>query len=281
MVIGLYFDDGFFDRCSRAACFAATLKCIGTNDSWDAADRTVNGTVFVCPQDSYSNATRTFTLKATRNGKTTTIAANHNGGSVLTDGTTVYFVGKNEKTYKLYKADVTTAKITELGVLSNSAENADLCGYYKSKFYFILDAPEGTFAKFGAKTKKVKKLQTGITTADWVGKKYFVLSDGTGAGYGFLGFWNAGTGKHGKISDHPYMWHTTSKYIYYLEIKSGYPFTGNGFKASLYRWTLSDGTKKQIRKTVKIKQMIKVTSSYFKYKDLKGKTKTRHWKTGK
>ena len=270
---------------SAAGCmfpaYAASMKCVVTNDSWKEADRSVNGTVFICPQGSYSSVTHAFTLKAVRNGVTKTIATNHYGGQVLSDGTTVYYIGRTGKTYRLYKANVTTAEVSEIGVLSDSAQSIELCGYYKNKFYFIMDLPEGTFARYSTKTRKVKKLQTGITSADWIGKKYFLLSDGTGAGYGFLGIWNAANGKHRQISDQPYLWVTTSKYVYYLEIKSGNPFAGTGFKASLYRCRLSDGAKKQIRKTVKIKQMIKTTDSYFRYKDFKGKTKTRHWKTGK
>ena len=261
--------------------YAASLTRVYTNDSWDESKRTVNGTVFVCPQESYSYVTRSFTLRAIRNGKSINITNNFNGGTILTNGTTVYYVGRYGNQFKLYKASVTKATITEIGVLSNTAEGIDLCGYYNSKFYFIINAPEGVFARYGVKTKKVKQLQEGVTSAEWIGKKYFVLCDGTGAGYGYLGVWNAGTGKHRKVSDKPYMWKTTTKYIYYLEIKNGDPMTGNGFKASLYRCKLSDGTKKTLRKTLKIKQIIKVTDSYFQYTDLKGKSKTRHWKTGK
>ena len=261
--------------------YAASLTNIYTNESWDVSKRTVNGTVFACPQGSYSNVTRTFTLRATRNGITKDIAKNFNGGTILTNGTTVYYVGRYGKQHRLYKTNVTTAAVSEIGVLSDTADGIELCGYYKNKFYFIINLPEGIFAKYSVKTKKVKQLKEDVTTADWIGKKYFILCDGTGAGYGYLGVWNAGTGKHRKVSGKPYLWKTTSKYIYYIEINSGEPLAGNGFKASLYRWRLSDGAKKTIRKTLKIKQMTKVTDTYFRYLDLKGKTKTRHWKTGK
>ena len=254
---------------------AAGMKLAGTNDSWLIENRTVNGTVFTCPQSSYSKGT--YTLRATRNGITKTICTNCNGGTILSDGTNIYYCGKSGGAYILYNANIDTLQVTQVATLSTTAHGIDLCGIYKNKIYFIIDVPEGTFARVDVKTGKQRRLRKNVTTADWNGR-YYLLSDGTGAGHSYLGVWNAASGKYRTITKKPYIWEMTNKYVYYLEVKSGNTWDGKGLTAAMKRYTLKSGKNRVLVKTLKIKRILEVTDSYFRYTNMNGKTRTKKWK---
>ncbi|MBR0397624.1 MAG: hypothetical protein IJI10_05065 [Eubacterium sp.] len=252
---------------------AAGFKSVYTNTGWSADKRTSGGTVFSSSYQGSGHA-----LFANRNNGSTLITNNFNGGTVISNGKTVYYCAKTSGKWCLYKADLNTGTSKKAGTLSKSAYNIDLAGIYKNQIYFIIDVPEGTFARINLKNKAVKKISFGrtVSRAEQAGK-YFVLADGTGAGYSYLGIWNAGAGKFKVISKNPIRWVTTSKYVYYAEQRSGNILAQNGAKVRVRRYKLSNGKKKTLTKTFRATGISDMTRKYLKYTNAKGKQRTIRW----
>ena len=252
---------------------AASLRTVPTNDSYAAKDRTVGGAVFV----SGNYHAGVWNLFATKGGASVKISENFNGGEILTDGNKVYFAEKKSGKWYLSFYYLKTSGAKQLGILSKTAENVDLCGYYKNKVYFIINVPEGSFACFNTKNQSVKKLASGysVTIATQYGK-YFVMTDGTGAGYSYLGVLNAATNKMKKVATSPGNWIVTSKYIYYIRITKGWIFEAPN-TISVGRYTIASGKNKTLVKSLKNYGIQKFTTKYVKYKNSKGKVKTKRW----
>ncbi|MBR2188275.1 MAG: hypothetical protein IJ860_02540 [Eubacterium sp.] len=252
---------------------AAAFKTVHTNTSWPVSSRKSGGAVFSSEYTSSGTI-----LRAQKSGKTVTITNSFNGGTVISDGKTAYYCAKTSDKWCLYKANVKTGSKKKIGVLATSGYNIDLAGIYKNQVYYIIDVPEGTFAKFSLKNKSANKLSFGktVSIARQTGK-YFVLADGTGAGYSYLGLWNAASNKFKTISKKPVIWYETSKYVYFVEYKkSGYYF-GQSADMLVKRYKLSNGQKKTITKSFNGTGISQLTAKYVKYYTSSGSQKTIRW----
>ena len=257
--------------------FAAGYKTVHTNTSWEAETRTVGGTVF---SSSYSGGT--FTLYATRGGVTKRISSVYDGGAVISDGKTVYFTAKVSGKYMLYKASAAKGNAKKVGKLASSSHyGVTLSGLYKNIIYYVMDSPEGSFYRFSLKSKKAKKIGTSgttVTNAEQNGK-YFVLSDGTGAGYSYLGVYNAAKGKFRKIANlpkEPVNWHVTKKYVYFAEVINGHSYNPP-YRVRIRRYTFSSGKTKTLVKSLKVKYVNSFSSDGVTYTTPSGTTKVKKW----
>ena len=257
---------------------AAGFKSIHTNTSWDEADRSVGGTVF---SSVYSGGTNS--LYATRGDSTKKITGSFNGGAVISDGKTVYYSSKVSGKHVLFKASVINGTAKKLGKLAPSSHyGVDLIGLYKNVVYYIVDVPEGQLYRFSLSRKKAKKIKVSGTTFS-IGsqnRKYFVFSDGTGAGYSYIGVYNAAKGKFKKIAKlpkEPVRWTITSKYIYFAELTKGNTFTGKSYTIRVRRYQFSSGKTKTLIKSLKVKSILELTSKSITYVNYSGKTKAKIW----
>lgn len=272
IIIFVLLFSGLIFTCSQTA-FASSVKAVPTDSSYNVSDRTMNGAVFVTG-DYYSG---TWNLYISKDGITKTISTGFCGGKVLTDGKTVYYAEKASGKFYLYQYLIDKGSKKKMGTLGKPSWGVDLEGFYNNKIYFIMDSPEGKFACFNLKKKSVKKLAGGyaVTSAKQIGK-YFILTDGTGAGYSYLGLYNAESGKMKKIVSSPCTWIVTSKYVYYIGIKKGYLFS-KPMTITVVRYTMSSGKKKTFIKSMNVYGIEEFTPKYLKYKDSKGKIKKKSW----
>ena len=104
--------------------------------------------------------------------------------------------------------------------LANGSHRINLEGYYGGSLYFVLDSPEGIFEKVDLSTKKIKKLRKNVSRSDWRGR-YFILYDGTGAGFSYIEAWDSKKGRSQTIFKSPVAWASTNKYVYYIEVTKG------------------------------------------------------------
>lgn len=255
------------------ASAAADFVTVRTNDSWPTKDRTAGGTVFTSTYTANG-----YVLKAKKSGKTTTISKYANGGTVISDGTTVYYCTSSSKNLTLYKMNLSTGKNEKIKKLGTSSTwGIDLCGKYKNDIYFIRNVPEGSFWKINLKTKAIKKVSIGdrtVSIAQQTGQ-YFVLKDGTGAGYSYLGLLNAKTGKFKQIAKWPVTNKNTSKYIYYVQKKDN--TYASSYNVSVKRYNLETGKTKTLVSSLKIRNVQELTTKYVKYLDANGNVKTKKW----
>ena len=218
-------------------------------------------------------------LTATKDGITKTISSKNNGSEVISDGNVVYYVARKSGKQVLYRASITTGKKKKIAAICKSSHMVELAGYYKNKIYYILDSPEGSFGMVNLKTKKVKKLATKdrtVTSADQSGK-YFVMSDGTGAGYSYLGVWNASKGKFKVIAKTPMQWVVSGKNVYYIQVLSGDYWASKPYTIRIKRYRLSTGKSKTLVSSLKVKNIEEFTAKYVKYRDTAGKLHTKQW----
>ncbi len=248
---------------------ADDFATVHTNSSWDVKDRSVNGTVFTT--SSYSS--NGWVLTAKKGGKTIKISNCSNGGCVLSNGTIVLYCTSKSDGFVLYKMNLSTGKkVKYRGMAGSSDWGVELCGKYGKDIYFIRNVPEGTFCKVNLSTKKVTKIKNIVSSAAQQGK-YLYLRDGTGAGFSYLGQWNAQANKYIKIGSRPTIYKANSRYVYYTE-SAGYD--SNGLQTiSVKRYSNADGKRKTLISSMKVKYTVDITSTYIKYVDVNGNQKTR------
>ena len=254
---------------------AATFRLAHTNDSWDIEKRTVAGAVF--RTGAYYNGT--WTLYATYKGKTIILNATSNGGPVVSDGTTVYYAAKHTGNWYVYKGNLKTGKSKRIAKLASDPHQVSLEGYYNGDLYFIVDVPEGTLKKVSLSTKKIKTLRKNASGTDWAGR-YFVIYDGTGAGYSYIDAWDGRKGKLRTIVKSPVMWFTTNKYVYYVDVVKGEPWyllSGKNVTANIKRYTLSNGKRKTVLKNIRMNKILEFDNSHIKFVNQKNIVKTRKW----
>ena len=254
---------------------AARYKTLYTNSGWPVEDRTVGGTVF---SSDYSTLTESSRLFAEKDGRTVTISTSFNGGAVISNGSTVYYCAKSAGRPALYKASVSKGTSKKMGNLAGAGHYVDLAGLYKNTVYYIIDVPEGEFARFTLKNGKSKKLRFGeaVTSADQKGK-YFILTDGTGAGYSYLGAYNALKGKFRRFAKSPCQWHIVSKYVYFAEVIKGEAYANQPYTIRVKRYAFSGGKTKTLVKSLKVKEVMKISTKGITYKNISGKKKTKKW----
>ena len=255
--------------------YAATFRLAHTNDSWDIEKRTVAGTVF--RSGTYSDGT--WELCATYKGKTIILNSASNGGTVVSDGTIVYYAAKHTGNWYAYKGNLKTGKSKRLVKLASSPHNISIEGYYNRDLYFVVDAPEGKFKKVSLATKKIKTLRKNATGTDWAGR-YFVIYDGTGAGFSYIDAWDGRKGKLRTIVKSPVRWFMTNKYVYYVDIVKGeswYLLAGKNVTANIKRYTLSNGKRKTVLKNIRINKILEFDGSHIKYINQKNVEKTKKW----
>ena len=258
--------------CSQTV-FAASVKTVPTDSSYSVSDRTIKGAVFVTG-DYHAG---TCNLYVSKDGITKTISTGFGGGKVLTDGKTVYYAEKASGKFYLYRYLIDKGSKKKMGTLGTPSWGVDLEGFYNGKIYFVIDSPEGEFVRFDLKNKSVMKLtgEYAVTSAEQKGR-YFILTDGTGAGYSYLGLFNAESDEMKKIVSSPCRWIVTSKYVYYIGIKKGYIFS-TPMTITVARYTMSSGKKKTLIKAMDVYGIEQFTTKYLKYKDSKGKIKKISW----
>lgn len=245
---------------------------------------TVNGAVFSVTSKSYT----VKSLAVTKNGQTHTLSTKYDGG-IISDGKTAYFCEIRSGKWCLCKANISTGKVIKIKPLAGKKNRITLEGIYKNKIYYIKNMPEGDLYCINLKTKKVKRLlpKKCVSSAQQI-KQYFVMSDGTGAGFSYLGVYNAKNGKFSTVSKNPFTWTITSKYIYYVEgIGNVYMGSFQPKNVTVKRYTLSSKKKKTLVKTLTIQYTsgmgfqtgadAGITTNSLKYYDKNGKKKTKRW----
>ncbi len=255
--------------------FGASFERVYSNDSWPEEYRTAGNTVFTA--GSYYNGT--YSLYADYNGNITRLSSTFNGGTVVSNGKKVFFCAKSSGKWYMYRGNVRTGKSKKLVKIANGSHNICLEGYYGGSLYFVLDSPEGIFKKVDLSTKKIKKLKTNVTGTDWKGR-YFVLYDGTGAGYSYLGLWDSRKGKMRTVVKTPVLWASTDKYVYYIEITEGDSWNlmaGKSITASIKRYTYSNGKRKTLVKSIDVKKIDEFDDSHIVYTDTDGTVRTIEW----
>ena len=255
--------------------YAGTFRRAHTNASWDIKERTVGGAVF--RSGTYNNGT--WTLYATYKGKTTLLSSTADGGTVISDGRIVYYAAKKNSKWYAYKWDLKTGKCKKLVKLASHPHLVDLEGYYNGFLYYILDNPVGTLKKVSLSTKKSKTVRKGATGTDWTGR-YFVIYDGTGAGYSYIDALDCKKGKLRTIVKFPAIWVTTNKYVYYVEVIKGDQWellAGKNVTANIKRYTLSSGKRKTILNNIRMKKIMEFDSKHIKYVNQKNAVKTKKW----
>lgn len=174
--------------------------------------------------------------------------------------------------------NLNTGKRTAIKKLGTSGTwGIDLCGKYGNDLYFIRNVPEGSFWKVNLKTKAVKQVSTNGKTVSIVQQsgQYFVLKDGTGAGYSYLGLWDAKAGKFKQIAKYPVANKVTPNYIYYVQKKDS--TYSSSYDVSVKRYNLKTGATKTLVSSLKISGVRELTTKYVKYIDANGNEKTKKW----
>lgn len=266
---------------SQRQAMAASYKMVRTNDSWPLETRTAGKAVFTATYDTSRGAA---SLSAVKGGKTIEITDSFNNGTVISNGRYVYYCSKESDRFTLYRFDLKNSARKKIGTLLSFSQsesyyhNISLEGCYGKYIYFIIDVPEGAFARINIKNGKVKKYDFDNTVSSIEQKnEYLLLTDGTGAGYSYLGLYNAANGKYKKITKSPYLWSINSKYVFYAKITNGYIFSTEPVTIQVKRYTLSSGKQKTLVKSLKVKRIEKITSKYIKYTDPNGKSKKKKW----
>ena len=258
---------------------ASAYKTVPVSTSCEEADRTVRGAIF---SSVYNTSSGNFSLSVEKDGATKTITDAATGGTVISNGSVVYYVSKKSGRYVLYKADLNKGTVKRIGKLTSRGHyGADLLGLYKNTILYIVDSPEGSLAAFDLKSKKARTIHVGEAfTQGTQHGKYFVLADGTGAGYSYLGVYNAANGtfrRIAKLPKEPLIWYSTSKYVYFAELKSGNTFSGKPYTICVRRYRYATKKTKTLIRSLKVKYVTDISSKKLTYVTAGGKTKTKKW----
>lgn len=251
---------------------SAAFKVIYTYSS--STDRTVGGVTFESVRPNVWSSSTSCTLKYIKKGQTRTLSNKYDGNAIISDGKSVFYCEKNKKKTVLYKADLNKNSKKRIKTLGTIDYSAGIVGKYKNKVYYTNYPVEGKLYCINVKSKKINELipkkapHKSVTGATQKGK-YLVISDGSGAGYSYLGLINLSNHKYKKICDRPYTWHITKKYIYFVE-KTTDNIYGSPMKVKIKRYKLSNGKTKTLVSGLKIRNVIELTSNSVKYTDAKG-----------
>ena len=263
-------------KSSKKIKIKPSFKTVYSNSTWETAKRTVNGAVFT---STYDTGTASHILRVTKNGVTKTISSLADGGAVISNGETVYYMTSGKS---LYMQNISSGKNTYIAYLGGTGVyNIDLEGKFNNYIYYTKNSPEGSFWRINIKTKKTNNVSgkvVSVSSADFSSGKWFVLTDGTGAGYSYIGKYDPSANKFTFISKKPYRWITKGNCIYYIEYISTNTDTVDR-TVSVKRYNLKTGARKTLVKKVKMKTWTQftLTSKYFKYYDWNGNLRTRKW----
>ena len=257
-----------------SAYASGNYAAIYTNYSWPVEKRTAGGTVFESTYIANGNSR----LKAEKGGKTVIISQEANGGKIVTDGNIVYYCTSRASGLTLYKKNLKTGTNKKIKVIGDSnTYGIELSGIFKNEIYFVRNVPEGSFGKVNIKSKKVRNISVGkrtVTTAEQY-NQYFVLLDGTGAGYSYLGLWNANKSTFTRLTKYPVRYVKTKKYIYYVR-KAGVT-QDTWDKGTVNRYTLSTGKTQKLLSIDGMAQVQDFTSKYIRYYDRDHVLRTKKW----
>ena len=249
---------------------AANFKVVKSYSYLPVNERTVNGAVF-----SWNNSVSGSSLYATKNGKTFSLTSSTASGELLSNGSVAYFFekGTNQKKLVFYKTNLTTGKKTKIVSFKTSypyVTNLILVG---KNLYFTHGEVEGDFSRINLSIKKYRKIKEYVTFFTKHGQ-YFLLSDGTGAGYSYLGSYDTKSGKYKKIISKPIQWFEKNNKVYIVVVKSGNNYSGNPYTIKIVRYNLKTGKSKTIVNSLTVKRIIELTNTYIKYINSNGTEKT-------
>lgn len=255
---------------------AATFRYVPTDKSYSQKDRTVNGALFLTKNYRTDNCD----LYVTKNSVRQRISKKATRGGVISNGTTVYYSARVANASYLYRYTISSGTKKKIGKLCKNSSRDTLCGYYEKEVYYMIDSPDGSFARIDLNDGEAEGLASGYPVTSAVQKgNYFFLNDGTGEGYSYLGIFYANKGQFKKIATKPCKWYYTDQTVYFAEVKDGVlPATAdNPAIIAVKSFTYANAKRTTLINTVEVLDVKSITSKYIKYTDVNGKNVTRYW----
>lgn len=251
---------------------AAAYKQINTTVS-NVSERKVGDVTF---SSNYSGGK--YAIKATKNGKTSTLMNVKGLSPVIVTNGSIVFCSVTPGYYSkatVYKIAVNSKAKTKLFTTSKKYGCFECCGYYNGKLFYVKDLDPGTFGSFQLSTKKHKTLATNVTTANQKGQ-YFYLTPYEGAiGPSKLRVYNGSNNKIVSISSKMFQYYVGSSKVYYIEFnKISY---SPPFKLSVKCCNLNGSGKTTKVSSFTANSVLKLTSTYVKYRNTSGKTITKKY----
>ena len=255
---------------------AATFRYVPTDSSYSEKDRTVGGALFL----TKNYRTDSCDLYVTKNGVRKRISKKAGNEGVISNGNIVYYSARVSNSTYLYRYRISSGAKKRIGKLCKRSSRDTLCGYYEKEVYYLIDSPEGSFARIDVNDGETERLASGYSVTSAVQKgKYFFLNDGTGEGYSYLGIFYANKGQFKKIATRPCKTYYTDQTVYFAEIKEGIlpADEENPATITVKSFTYANAKRTTLIDFVEVLDVKSLTSKYIKYTDVNGKTVTRYW----
>ena len=248
---------------------AASYKVVKSYSYLPASERTVNGAVIV-----WNNSVSGTSLYATKSGKTYTLTSSPASGEVLLNGSVAYYFEKGNSKIIFYKTNLNSGKRIKIVSFKTSFPSVTNLILVGKNLYFTHGEVEGDFARINLSTKKYKKIKGNVTYFTKHGQ-YFLLTDGTGAGYSYLGSYNTKSGKYKKIVSQPIRWVEKNNKVYIVVTKSGNSYSGNPYTIKIVRYNLKTGKSKTLVNSLTLTRILDLTNTHIRYINSSGAEKTK------